>query len=81
MGKVTELIHGPFVVIVGFNDAAYIGSHEGMPEVYAPDGGFKTKEEAKEWVEHWEAQEDAKGMTFDIAGLRDLGSFKQFMSW
>lgn len=73
--RVTPYTAGPFFVLV---------SNPALPEddfLVGPDGGFSTKEQAIEFVQHWEAQEESKGLTYSVLHSVPPVSFKAYMSW
>lgn len=72
MVKETSFLEGPYVLVVTNTERP-----EDDAIVVAPQGGFQTREEAKEYA----TQFDVEGMTFVIAPLRLPRFFNQYMSW
>lgn len=75
--KVTSLVQGPFVILMYL-----VNDEDKVPYVYGPEGGFKTKAEAEAVIRlHEEVAKEGQPVRFEIAGLRDPSSLKQFMSF
>jgi hypothetical protein len=78
--QVTNLIHGPFCIVVtnpqSNDDADY-------PVVVAPEGGFKTKDEARGYIEKHFAhrKEPYLGLFFKVQQLSSGDDFIRFCSW
>lgn len=75
--KITDYITGPFVIVVTVPD------DDAFPMVISPPDGFKTREEALEYINiHFaNRKEPYLGCHFSIAPLRTPSSFIIFCSW
>lgn len=78
--SVTDLIHGPFCLVV--TDPRHADDAE-YPMVVAPEGGFKTKDEARKYIEDHFAhrKEPYLGLFFKVQQISTGADFIRFCSW
>lgn len=77
--EVTDLIHGPFCIVV--TDPGRPDDKD-YPMVVAPEGGFKTTEEALQYIDRFaKRKEPYLGMHFRIEQLCTPDSFIRYCSW
>jgi hypothetical protein len=77
--SVTDLIHGPFAVVV--TDPQHPDDDQ-YPMVVSPLGGYATKEKALELVESFaNTKVPYLGLHFHVTQLSSPSSFVAFCSW
>lgn len=77
--SITDYIHGPFCIVV--NDLARPDDND-YPLVVSPEGGYKSKEEALQYIERFaHRKEPYLGLHFRIEQLGTPDSFTRFCSW